>query len=92
VASEPIIPTVIPPGLALDGAAIYASQGAIYALDAATSALLRSYPARGVHGDPVAVGAETLYANLNHIDERAVLAMRAVDGTPLWRHDTAEGL
>lgn len=74
---------VLPPRLSLAASTIYAVQGSIFALDAASGGHLRRYDAQTI--DAPAVDADTLYCTVPSMSGSVLVAMRVSDGATRWR-------
>ncbi|WIG58473.1 MAG: hypothetical protein OJF49_001219 [Ktedonobacterales bacterium] len=74
---------VLPPRLALAASTVYAVQGSIFALNAASGAHLRRYDAQTI--DAPAVDADTLYCTGPTMSGTVLVAMQISDGATRWR-------
>ncbi|HEY7833083.1 MAG TPA: PQQ-binding-like beta-propeller repeat protein [Ktedonobacterales bacterium] len=81
--------TVLPPQLTLAGDTLYAVQGAVYALDAASGSVLGHFAS--FTSEPVAVG-DAIYINTNYIEEHALQALDPLTGVARWRYDISDRL
>jgi outer membrane protein assembly factor BamB len=81
--------TVLPPQLTLAGDTLYAVQGAVYALDAASGSVLGHFAS--FTSEPVAVG-DAIYINTNYIEELALQALDPLTGVARWRYDISDRL
>src|SRR5262249_14857307 len=77
--------TVLPPSVVVAGGVVYACQGSIFALDAASGNVWARNEVRGVSG--LAATPDALYATCNYVHEHYVAALQATDGATIWRYD-----
>jgi eukaryotic-like serine/threonine-protein kinase len=76
--------SVLPPNIVSSPTAVYAAQGAIYALEASNGTLRQTYDVQGVASPTVA--KDVLYLNVNNLSNNTVQALRVNDGIPLWSY------
>src|SRR5690349_11020897 len=74
--------SVVPPQLTRGGATLYAAADRVYALDAASGALRRTYEIRGA--PHVTAANDMLYISVTAPKQSRVQAVRTGDGGEIW--------
>ncbi len=82
--------TILPPHVILASDVLYAIQGDIYAIEPSSGAVLHHYPIEGLSKLTVMRGV--LYMNVTNRFRNTVQAVRASDGTLLWRYEVDDSL